>query len=168
MQADSILGSHSLTELFSSMSVSFHKGCYIGQELTARTYHTGVIRKRVVPFTVQGLAKNITVQEGNPVITSSGKKAGKVCAFHGQYGMGVLRLELVKSEEKLFVEDGRGNGVEVSADLPSWWPKESQWYWTPGCEQCDSVMLTSSGWVFNPILLDFFNSIALPQRETGE
>ena len=30
--------------------VSFHKGCYIGQELTARTHHTGVIRKRVLPL----------------------------------------------------------------------------------------------------------------------
>ena len=29
--------------------VSFHKGCYLGQELTARTHHTGVIRKRIMP-----------------------------------------------------------------------------------------------------------------------
>ena len=32
--------------------VSFHKGCYIGQELTARTHHTGVIRKRILPLTL--------------------------------------------------------------------------------------------------------------------
>lgn len=31
--------------------VSFHKGCYLGQELTARTHHTGVVRKRIMPFT---------------------------------------------------------------------------------------------------------------------
>ena len=30
--------------------VSFQKGCYIGQELTARTHHTGVIRKRIMPI----------------------------------------------------------------------------------------------------------------------
>lgn len=29
--------------------VDFHKGCYIGQELTARTHFTGLIRKRVMP-----------------------------------------------------------------------------------------------------------------------
>jgi folate-binding protein YgfZ len=29
--------------------VDFRKGCYVGQELTARTHHTGVVRKRVVP-----------------------------------------------------------------------------------------------------------------------
>ena len=30
-------------------AISFDKGCYIGQELTARTHHRGVIRKRPVP-----------------------------------------------------------------------------------------------------------------------
>lgn len=30
--------------------VSFNKGCYIGQELTQRTYHTGVLRKVAMPF----------------------------------------------------------------------------------------------------------------------
>lgn len=32
--------------------VDFRKGCYIGQELTARTHHTGVIRKRIVPVSL--------------------------------------------------------------------------------------------------------------------
>jgi folate-binding protein YgfZ len=31
-------------------AISFNKGCYIGQELTQRTYHTGVIRKVAMPF----------------------------------------------------------------------------------------------------------------------
>ncbi|KAA8495355.1 putative transferase CAF17, mitochondrial [Porphyridium purpureum] len=30
--------------------VSFTKGCYVGQELTARTHHTGIVRKRLLPF----------------------------------------------------------------------------------------------------------------------
>ena len=29
--------------------VDFRKGCYLGQELTIRTYHIGVTRKRIVP-----------------------------------------------------------------------------------------------------------------------
>jgi folate-binding Fe-S cluster repair protein YgfZ len=33
--------------------VNFSKGCYIGQELTARTFHTGVVRKRVLPLVVE-------------------------------------------------------------------------------------------------------------------
>ncbi|KAJ7507733.1 Aminomethyltransferase folate-binding domain-containing protein [Mycena galericulata] len=29
--------------------LDFRKGCYVGQELTVRTYHTGIIRKRIMP-----------------------------------------------------------------------------------------------------------------------
>jgi folate-binding protein YgfZ len=42
--------------------ISFNKGCYVGQELTARSYHTGVmnkilyifkvVRRRCLPFIV--------------------------------------------------------------------------------------------------------------------
>ena len=32
--------------------VSFDKGCYIGQELTQRTFHTGVIRRVALPFLI--------------------------------------------------------------------------------------------------------------------
>jgi folate-binding protein YgfZ len=31
-------------------AISFEKGCYIGQELIARTHHRGVIRKRLIPL----------------------------------------------------------------------------------------------------------------------
>ncbi|RSH89489.1 ccr4 associated factor [Saitozyma podzolica] len=30
--------------------VDFRKGCYLGQELTVRTYHTGMTRKRILPI----------------------------------------------------------------------------------------------------------------------
>ena len=30
--------------------VTFDKGCYLGQELVAKTHHTGVIRKRIMPI----------------------------------------------------------------------------------------------------------------------
>ena len=34
--------------------VSYTKGCYVGQELIARTHNRGVIRKRLMPFTIDG------------------------------------------------------------------------------------------------------------------
>ena len=30
--------------------ISFTKGCYVGQELMARTHFKGVVRKRLMPF----------------------------------------------------------------------------------------------------------------------
>ncbi|KAH7930114.1 Aminomethyltransferase folate-binding domain-containing protein [Leucogyrophana mollusca] len=32
--------------------LDFRKGCYVGQELTVRTYHTGAVRKRILPVIV--------------------------------------------------------------------------------------------------------------------
>ena len=29
---------------------SFNKGCYLGQEIVARAYFTGIVRRRVFPF----------------------------------------------------------------------------------------------------------------------
>ena len=34
-------------------TVDFRKGCYIGQELTVRTYHTGMVRKRILPVAIR-------------------------------------------------------------------------------------------------------------------
>src|SRR5262245_26350693 len=32
--------------------IDYTKGCYVGQELTSRTFHTGVIRKRLLPMSL--------------------------------------------------------------------------------------------------------------------
>lgn len=40
-------------------AVSLEKGCYVGQELTIRTYNGGVIRKRVVPVFFGGTEEQI-------------------------------------------------------------------------------------------------------------
>src|SRR5262249_55143972 len=34
--------------------VDFNKGCYIGQELTARTHYRALIKKRLMPVTIEG------------------------------------------------------------------------------------------------------------------
>lgn len=33
--------------------ISFDKGCYVGQELVARTHWSGTIRKRLMPFALR-------------------------------------------------------------------------------------------------------------------
>merc|ERR1712215_588921 len=55
--------------------VSFHKGCYIGQELTARTHHTGVIRKRILPLTIH---QEIAKEEGEELVVTN-QEGKKVC-----------------------------------------------------------------------------------------
>ena len=40
--------------------VSFQKGCYLGQELTQRTFHTGVIRRVALPFLIVTKPEDLT------------------------------------------------------------------------------------------------------------
>ncbi|XP_007986373.3 putative transferase CAF17, mitochondrial isoform X2 [Chlorocebus sabaeus] len=53
--------------------VSFTKGCYIGQELTARTHHMGVIRKRLFPVRFLDPVPASGITPGATVLTASGQ-----------------------------------------------------------------------------------------------
>ncbi|CAG9765812.1 unnamed protein product [Ceutorhynchus assimilis] len=84
--------------------VSFHKGCYIGQELTARTYHTGVIRKRLMPLI---FTKIPTVLPENNIIMHNGKNLGKFRGIEGNVGLALLRM----SQALEFGTISIGNGL---------------------------------------------------------
>ena len=74
--------------------MSFSKGCYVGQELTARTHHTGVVRKRVVPITFdERLALEGAFGTGAKVLSDSGKNIGRLIARLGPAGLALLRVK---------------------------------------------------------------------------
>lgn len=98
--------------------VSFHKGCYVGQELTARTYHTGVIRKRLLPLVFSENASEVTADTS--VVDERGRAVGKVRACQGCHGLGLLRVEECLGAERLTVE-----GLEVHTFRPYWWPLQA-------------------------------------------
>ncbi|NXP58121.1 CAF17 transferase, partial [Chloropsis cyanopogon] len=100
--------------------ISFTKGCYIGQELTARTHHMGVIRKRLLPVRFPQPPPGLGVPEGAQILTQAGKSAGRFRAGGGEFGLALLRLAHVN--EPLCVELA-GDRVELSAATPEWWPK---------------------------------------------
>ena len=103
-------------------AVSFEKGCYVGQELTARTHHRGVIRKRVVParFEVTNASSSargapLAVAPGTRLFphtspndpndealhsrnssTRAPKPAGSVVASSGDVGLALARLSHLK------------------------------------------------------------------------
>ncbi|OMO80878.1 hypothetical protein COLO4_23880 [Corchorus olitorius] len=108
-------------------AISFDKGCYVGQELIARTHHRGVIRKRLLPMKFldnNGKEVEGKVAPGLEVInTTSGKKAGTVTTALGARGMGVLRMdEAFKGSGSLTLEGQED--VKVEAIRPDWWPTE--------------------------------------------
>ncbi|XVE57746.1 hypothetical protein DITRI_Ditri04bG0114500 [Diplodiscus trichospermus] len=108
-------------------AICFDKGCYVGQELIARTHHRGVIRKRLLPLKFldnNGKKVEGKVAPGSQVInTASSKKAGSVTTAHGFRGMGVLRLdEAFKGSDSLTIEGQEDKKVETIR--PNWWSTE--------------------------------------------
>ncbi len=66
-------------------AVDFKKGCYVGQELTARMKHRGTARKRLLAFDGAGVP--------GAAITAGGKDIGEVAAVHGRRGFALIRLD---------------------------------------------------------------------------
>ena len=67
--------------------VDFRKGCYIGQEVTARMRHKTELKKRLVRVRVEGEAAL-----GTPV-TAGGRPAGTLFSQSGGQGLAHLRLD---------------------------------------------------------------------------
>ena len=53
--------------------VDWNKGCYMGQELTARTKYRGLIKKRLVPISIDG-----PLPEPGTLVTAGDKTVGEV------------------------------------------------------------------------------------------
>ena len=108
--------------------VSFTKGCYIGQELTSRTHFRGVIRKRVMPFTLPSApvgASRPQVARGDAVFdAASGAPLGRVLAFHPGAACGLALLRLGEPQQRHRVACA-GEQAEVEVHTPAWWP--SSW-----------------------------------------
>ncbi|CAH1424611.1 unnamed protein product [Lactuca virosa] len=108
-------------------AISFEKGCYIGQELIARSHHRGVIRKRLVPIKFlnqSGKEVEQKVGRSSEVISmKSGKKVGMVTMAVGSSGVGVLRVEEAFKGSGNLVMKGEED-VKVEVVWPEWWPRE--------------------------------------------
>ena len=70
--------------------VDFEKGCYIGQELTARTKHRATIRKRLLRVDIDGPLP----PPGAPIMLGD-KQAGEMRSGLDRTGLALLRLEMI-------------------------------------------------------------------------
>jgi len=68
--------------------VSFSKGCFIGQELTARTKYRALIKKRLLPVRIDGPAP-----EPDTPVLSEGREVGVMRSAVGSVGLALLRLD---------------------------------------------------------------------------
>lgn len=107
--------------------INFQKGCYIGQELTARTYHTGVIRKRLVPIRlINSSTKDVQhIIDKDFFSTINDKKLGKIRSIHHSYGLGLTYIENLSDESPIraYIKPINGDKFELDVFKPTWWPK---------------------------------------------
>ena len=73
--------------------VSWTKGCYMGQELTARTKYRGLLKRRLVPVRIEGAMPAF----GTPVL-DAGVEVGDMRSACADWGMALLRLGALQAE----------------------------------------------------------------------
>jgi folate-binding protein YgfZ len=71
--------------------ISWTKGCYTGQELTARTYYRGLIKKRLAPVRIIGEAPII----GFPLLEND-IEIGEMRSSAGDIGLALLGIEAIR------------------------------------------------------------------------
>lgn len=117
-------------------AVSFSKGCYVGQELTARTYHTGVIRKRLLPIELlvdnaTDLADTLPMQ--NVVVANvtddedaPRKIMGRFKVNFGRCGLATLKhAEMFTGDSKVYDKlKLEKSGHQLRTWRPFWWPED--------------------------------------------
>ncbi|XP_058803558.1 putative transferase CAF17 homolog, mitochondrial [Phymastichus coffea] len=123
--------------------VSFHKGCYIGQELTARTHHTGVVRKRIMPLILDG-NENQQFDTDEKIINENEKIVGKIRNQEGKFVIGLIRIIEALASKKLTVKN-----CTLKLVKPQWWPMESQ--------KVEATLKSDKKW--NPLLANQKNQL---------
>lgn len=91
-------------------AIDFDKGCYVGQELTARMKHRATSRKRLL------LVRSIGARSG-AVISAGGKEIGQVIDGNGELGFALVRLDRLGEARGLAANAGSSNAELVK---PAW------------------------------------------------
>jgi folate-binding protein YgfZ len=68
--------------------VSWTKGCYVGQELTARMHYRGLVKKRLFPVRIEGPAP-----EFGAILKLGAEDAGDMRSASGDLGLALLNVE---------------------------------------------------------------------------
>jgi folate-binding protein YgfZ len=92
--------------------VDWQKGCYMGQELTARTKYRGLVRKRLLPIGFEGTPLPVGTD-----LTLDGKDVGEIRAVDGHHGLALLRLEYL---EAILSKGIEAEGTRITASVPAW------------------------------------------------
>jgi folate-binding protein YgfZ len=96
--------------------VDWEKGCYIGQELTARTRYRGLVKKRLTPVRIEGPAPS-----PGAAVTADGREIGEMRSSRDGLGLALLRIEPVREGKML----AAGESILVPV-RPAWMRLENE------------------------------------------
>lgn len=94
--------------------VDWQKGCYVGQEVTARMKYRSLVRKRLTTVRIEGE----TPPPGTPVLLD-GEEAGEMRTALGSRGLALLRLDMVERADR----EGRpltAGAASLTPIKPAW------------------------------------------------
>ncbi len=94
--------------------VDWDKGCFMGQELTARTKYRGLVKKRLLPVAVDG-----PLPAPGTLVMFEGKEAGEVRSGVADQALALLRLDTLKK--------AADSGTPLLADQAELHPKKPDW-----------------------------------------
>jgi folate-binding protein YgfZ len=94
--------------------VDWRKGCYIGQELTARTKYRGLIKKRLMPVHVEG-----TLPPPGTLVTLDGQEVGELRSGRDGIALALLRLEAVTTAAA-GGQSLQAGGARITPLKPEW------------------------------------------------
>ncbi|MGF1456325.1 MAG: YgfZ/GcvT domain-containing protein [Alphaproteobacteria bacterium] len=99
--------------------VDFQKGCYVGQELTARTKHRGSVRKRILPLDLEG-----GVPETGSAVEAGGRDIGTVTSGVA-LGPDRARVLALMRIDRLSEAEAAGHGLTIAGreavlEKPDW------------------------------------------------
>jgi folate-binding protein YgfZ len=80
--------------------ISWDKGCYMGQELTARTHYRGLIKKRLVPMRIAGPTPAL-----GELLIENAKDIGEMRSSAGDLGLALVRLDALRGERPIRAGD---------------------------------------------------------------
>lgn len=101
--------------------VSFDKGCYLGQELVAKTHYTGVVRKRIMPIKLANLTQTKFEKDSVILNKNTGQNVGKLINMIEDNGIAMLRLANV-DKDGIVILDSENNEHPVRVIIPNYWP----------------------------------------------
>jgi hypothetical protein len=94
--------------------VDFAKGCFVGQELTARMKYRGLVRKRLLPVVLKGPRP-----EPGTIIRLGEREAGEMRSSIDGRGLALLRLDRIAEADQASTPLSAG-ATEVMPVKPDW------------------------------------------------